>query len=263
MRDLWPYFLYTTGIFSKFNPIIIILDYIEKYGIYKSDLIIGLIPRINNYIKYRGFNDKKTFSSTFPVVKDFFLKKKKINNVRDHSRFNICYAGNFGFDNYLEDLLNLISKIKDNSLLFHFFGNGSQKKFLQEKFSYLDNVKFYDHVEYKNLHSILIQMNLLVVSFGFNNKYPLFGYELNKLNNYLMAAKPIFVIGSKKNLSPDRGQFTYLTINNYLIFKKKINLIRNNYEHFLNIAKSNKKKLIKKNNPNLIFKETAKVLESL
>ena len=41
-------------------------------------------------------------------------------------------------------------------------------------------------------------MDCLVVSFGFNEKYPLFGYELNKLNNYLMASKPILVWKKRK-----------------------------------------------------------------
>ncbi len=92
---------------------------------------------------------------------------------------------------------------------------------MQEKFSYLTNVKFYEHIEYKNLHSILIQMDLMVVSFGFNNKYPLFGYELNKLNNYLMSSKPILVIGSKKNLLPNRGKFIFINKNKWLKFLKK------------------------------------------
>lgn len=263
MRDLWPYFLYTTGRFSKFNPLIIILNWIERYGVYKSDLIISLIPRINKYIKYRGFHNIKNFSSTFPLNKKNFFINKKLKSIKDHSRFNICYAGNFGIDNHLEDLLNLISKINDKSLLFHFIGEGSQKKFLQEKFSYLTNVKFCNHIEYKNLHSVLIQMDLLVVSFGFNNKYPLFGYELNKINNYLMASKPILVIGSKKNLLPNRGNFIFVSKRNSTIFEKKILLIKNNYRYFLNIAKFNKKKMIKRNNPNLIFKETVKNLENL
>jgi len=263
MRDLCPYFLYTCGRFSKFNPLILILSFIETYGIYKSDLIISLIPRIDKYLKYKGFNNKKYYSSTFPLNKKIFFKRNKFKNIKDHSKFNICYAGNFGFDNHLEDLLNLISKIKDKTLLFHFFGNGSLKKVLQEKFSYLTNVKFYEHIEYKNLHSILIQMDLMVVSFGFNNKYPLFGYELNKLNNYLMSSKPILVIGSKKNLLPNRGKFIFINKNNPLIFEKKINFIRNNYKYFLNIAKFNKKKILERNNPNLIYNETVKNLENL
>jgi hypothetical protein len=86
---------------------------------------------------------------------------------------------------------------------------------------------------------------------------------LNKINNYLMASKPILVIGSKKNLLPNRGNFIFVSKRNSTIFEKKILLIKNNYRYFLNIAKFNKKKMIKRNNPNLIFKETVKNLENL
>ena len=44
MRDFWPYFLYKTGKFSKYNPFVIALGIIEKIGIQQSDLIISLIP---------------------------------------------------------------------------------------------------------------------------------------------------------------------------------------------------------------------------
>ena len=263
MRDLWPYFLYTTGKFSKYNPLVVILDLIEKFGIYHSNLIVGLIPKINEYIKYRGFIGKKTFSSTFPLIKNFFKKKKLFKLIKSKEVFDICYAGNFGHDNYVDILLDLISNTKDRCFLFHFIGTGSQKLFLEKKFSYLNNVKFYEHVNYDDLHSILIQMDLLVVSFGFNNKYPIFGYELNKLNNYLMACKPVIVVGSKKNLLANRGKFIFITKNNSIIFKKKLLLIKKNYQYFINIAKINKIKLLKRNNPNLIFKETIQQFKNL
>jgi hypothetical protein len=263
MRDLWPYFLYTSGKFSKFNPFVVILGLIEKFGIYHSNLIVGLIPKINEYIKYRGFNRKKTFSSTFPLIDHFFIKKKFFKLPKSKEVFDICYAGNFGHDNYLDILLDLISKTKDRHFLFHFIGTGSLKKILEKKFSYLNNVKFYEQVNYNDLHSILIKMDLLVVSFGFNNKYPIFGYELNKLNNYMMACKPIIVIGSKNNLLKSRGKFIFITKDNPIIFKKKLLLIKKNYRYFLNTAKINKKKLLKRNNPDLIFKETVQQLKNL
>ena len=263
MRDLWPYFLYTTEKFSRFNPFVIILDLIEKFGIYHSNLIIGPIPKINEYIKYRGFIGKKTFPSTFPLIERFFKKKNFFKLTKSKKNFDICYAGNFGHDNYVDILLDLISNTKNSCFLFHLIGTGSQKLFLEKKFSHLNNVKFYEHVNYEDLHSILIKMDLLVVSFGFNNKYPIFGYELNKLNNYMMACKPVIVVGSQKNLLKSRGKFIFITKNNPIIFKKKILLIKKNYRHFLNIAKLNKKRLLKRNSPNLIFKETVQQLKNL
>jgi hypothetical protein len=262
MRDLWPYFLYTTGKFSRFNPIILILSLIEKIGIYFSDLIVGSIPKIKQYIQFRGFKNKKTLATTFPVNIKLFKKKKYKIDI-DKKKFNLCYAGNFGFDNHLEVLLNLISKIKNKSFVFHFFGNGSQKKYLEEKFSYLPNVFFYKNINYLDLNSILIKMNCLIVSFGFNHKFPIFGYELNKLNNYLMAKKPILVLGSKKNLLSSRGRFVFLTKNNSFDLENKIYSIEKNYNFYLKIASLNKKKLLLRNSAVKLFKETAEQIERL
>lgn len=262
MRDFWPFFLYRTGKFSRYNPIILILDLIEKFGIYKSDLIISLIPRINEYLKYRGFKNKKNFKSTFPLNKKYF-KIKKNSIYLDNKKFNISYAGNFGFDNYLDELLNLISKSKKTIFNFHFFGNGSQKRRLIHKYSNFKNINFYDAVKYEDLHSVLSRMDCLILSFGFNNKYPMFGYELNKLNNYLMAAKPVIVIGSKKNLLKSRGNFIFVEQNDNNLFEKKLFLIKNNYFRYLKIAKLNKLKFLKRNNANNIFRKTLYHLNNL
>lgn len=263
MRDLWPYFLYTTGKFSLLNPFVILLGLIEKYGIYQSDLVIGLIPKIKKYLNYRGFYKKKVFASTFPINKNLFLNNKSSKINLDNKYFNICYAGNFGFDNHLNDLLSLISQVQNKSFMFYFIGDGSQKQSLKNKFSYLENVKFYDHVEYKDLHSILVKMDCLTVSFGFNDNYPIFGYELNKLNNYLMASKPILVTGNRENLSRNRGEFIFVTKYNSLVFEKKLLLIKSNYNYFLKIAKKNKKKLLLRNSPKVIFKKTVFNLKNL
>ena len=91
-------------------------------------------------------------------------------------------------------------------------------------------------------------MDCLLLSFGFNKKYPNFGYELNKINNYIMASKPLIVIGEKKN---------------HITFYKMLNLIKLKYKYFTKIAIRNKKKLYLRNNPGLIFKETVKHINNL
>lgn len=263
MRDLWPYYLYSTGKFYRFNPLIIILKFIEKLGVYHSDLIISLAPRINDYLNLIGFKYKKNFSSTFPLNKKLFKIKKKYQIKLNKKKFNICYAGNFGFDNHLEELLNLASNVKSKLFFFHFVGNGSQKKILKKKYSNISNIKFYNAIPYAKLHSVLSQMNCLILNFGFNNRYPLFGYELNKLNNYLMASKPILVLGDKGNLSKERGDFIFFTKNDLLLFEKKLFFIKENYNFYLNVAKKNRDKLIKRNDPKKIFAETIKYLNML
>jgi hypothetical protein len=262
MRDFWPYFLYKSEQYSKYNPLVLILSYIEKIGIKNSDLIISLIPRIKKYLNYRGFKNKKTFSSTFPIEVHNF-KKQKVKKMRKSFAYNICYAGNFGFDNYLYDLLSLISLSNQRNNIYHFIGDGSQKKKLIQKYSSLKNVFFYDSVNYKSLHSILIQMNLLILSFGFNNKYPSYGYELNKLNNYLMASKPILAIGNKNNLLPNRGKFFFVEKYCPTTFDNTIQYIQKNYKKIKEITKFNKFNLMKRNDPNVIFNQTLKKIKAL
>jgi hypothetical protein len=262
MRDFWPYFLYKSEQYSKYNPLILILSYIEKIGIKNSDLIISLIPRIKKYLNYRGFKNKKTFSSTFPIEVHNF-KKQKVKKMKKSFAYNICYAGNFGFDNYLYDLLSLISLSNQRNNIYHFIGDGSQKKKLIQKYSSLKNVFFYDSVNYKSLHSILIQMDLLILSFGFKNKYPSYGYELNKLNNYLMASKPILAIGNKNNLLLNRGKFFFVEKYCPTTFDNTIQYIQKNYKKIKKITKFNKFNLMKRNDPNVIFNQTLKKIKAL
>ena len=262
MRDFWPYFLYKSEQYSKYNPLVFIFSYIEKIGIKNSDLIISLIPKIKKYLNYRGFKNKKTFSSTFPIEVHNF-KKQKVKKLKKNFFYNICYAGNFGFDNYLDDLLSLISLSNKKNNIFHFIGDGSQKKKLIQKYSGLSNVFFYDSVNYKSLHSILIQMDLFILSFGFKNKYPSYGYELNKLNNYLMASKPILAIGNKNNLLPSRGKFFFVEKYCPSTFDNKIQYIKKNQKKIWKISKTNKDNLLKRNNPNKIYYQTLKKLKEL
>ena len=106
-------------------------------------------------------------------------------------------------------------------------------------------------------------MDCLILSFGFDDKYPKFGYELNKLNNYLMATRPILAIGNKKNLSIKRGNFTFVQKNDAVIFEKKLSFIKNDYSYYLKIAQKNKKKYLKRNNPIEIFESIEKKLKKL
>ena len=54
-----------------------------------------------------------------------------------------------------------------------------------------------------------------------------------------------------------------MTKNNSLTFEKKLILIKSKYNFFLKIAKKNKKKLLIRNNPMVIFRETVKHLKNL
>lgn len=253
MRDFWPLFLIHGGKISKFNPLIILLSCVEKIGIKYSDLVVSLIPRIKDYLKYRNEPNKAFFASTFPFEKKTF-KSKKLLSV-NKSFFNIAYAGNFGHDNYLDDLLELIKNLKNQTFFFYFIGEGSLKKQLTDKYQNIKNVRFIKHIESKNITPILKQMDANILSFGFESKYPKFGYELNKLNNYLMSAKPIICIGKKTNLDKSRGKFIFIEKKIPKLFETKLLFVKKNYNIFKAQARVNKILFLKRNNLNTVYSE--------
>ena len=61
----------------------------------------------------------------------------------------------------------------------------SLKNRLEKKYDIHPNIKFYNHIKYIRLHKKLSQMDLLLISFNLEIKLKNFGYELNKLNNYM------------------------------------------------------------------------------
>jgi len=255
MRDFWPLFLIHSGKFSKFNPLIILLNFVEKIGIKFSDLIVSLMPRIKDYLKYRNEPNKVFFASTFPFVKNTLKLKKKNNLSINKTFFNIAYAGNFGHDNYLDDLLELIANLKTKIFFFHLIGEGSLKEQLIDKYKNIKNVRFIKHISYQNLNSVLKQMDANILSFGFANNYPKFGYELNKLNNYLMSEKPIICIGKKTNLNKSRGEFIFVERKIPKLFEAKLVLVKKNYNFFKAQARINKINFIKRNNINTVYSQ--------
>ena len=174
------------------------------------------VNKMNSYnsLHQLALEAKKIFAGKFSIEEIGLLLneswKLKKNLSVNKSFFNIAYSGNFGHDNYLDDLLELIKNLKNQTFFFYFIGEGSLKKQLTDKYQNIKNVRFIKHIESKNVTSTLKQMDANILSFGFESKYPKFGYELNKLNNYLMSEKPIICLGKKTNLDKSRGKFIFI-----------------------------------------------------
>ena len=50
IRDIWPLTLTEEGGFSKFNPLIFGLGFIEKLGYKYSDIIVGTMPNLEEHV---------------------------------------------------------------------------------------------------------------------------------------------------------------------------------------------------------------------
>ena len=51
IRDIWPLSIIVLGNYSEFNPFIIYLSWLEKFGYKKSNLIVGTMPNLIEHVR--------------------------------------------------------------------------------------------------------------------------------------------------------------------------------------------------------------------
>lgn len=199
VRDIWPLTLVEEGSFSKKNPFILFLGWIEKLGYKKADTIVGTMPnlvshveKILGYKKYTpyipmGFPDEILFRP-LPVSKkylDFFDS----NNIKN--KFSVIYAGTIGITNALEIFFKCASSLSHNKdIHFLIMGEGYLLESYKKKYGNLKNILFLPQAPKNMVHSILSKCDLLYFS-TYKSELWKYGQSLNKIIDYMLAGRPI------------------------------------------------------------------------
>lgn len=194
IRDLWPLTpMYLSG-YSKYNPMIIIMKWIEKVGYKKSDAIVSLLPNANLYINKISNNPAK-FHWISNGIDESLLEKEKLPeyvlNLIPKNKFIIGYTGTMGMANALEYLIEASIKLKeDNSIHFVLVGDGYLKTRLKDLTKNNTNITFISKINKNQVQEIL---NLFNICFIGRNDTKLFDYGVasNKYFDYMLAKKPI------------------------------------------------------------------------
>jgi len=197
IRDIWPITLCEMGNFSKFNPIIICLRWIEKYGYKSSDIVVGSMPNLIEHVRNSvstkvpvkwmpmGF-DQDVFNT---IVSDENLSKLNLTS----EKFIVGYAGALGKANCVHEIVEAADILKGNtSIHFLILGEGPERSNLLKQSSHLNNVTFIDKVPKHVVPHYMGQCDLLL---NLWKKSPLyrFGISPNKWIDYMYCAKPILV----------------------------------------------------------------------
>jgi hypothetical protein len=199
VRDLWPRTLIEIGSYSKYNPLIIIMTFIERLAYSKSDVIVGTMPNLPVHI------DKiipgKTYSfKCIPQGVDLELYSGQYHNSNFDQYFNnndffIGYAGTIGTSNELDILMSAAEYFQNNNLSdikILILGGGAEKINLIKKTSSLKNVFFLDPVKKQYVSDFLKRCSVL-----YDGVKPVALYEAglsrNKWVDYMMSARPIVV----------------------------------------------------------------------
>ncbi|ABP66705.1 glycosyl transferase, group 1 [Caldicellulosiruptor saccharolyticus DSM 8903] len=210
VRDLWPQSGIDLGAFKEGSLIVRLLRRLEKFIYTKAKYVITVLPKADEYIQSLGINKEKIVhipngcdNERFDLLKNTMPDEVKKILGEHEGYFKACYLGALGQANAMETIIEAAKYVQDevgDKIHFLIIGDGPEKEKLQKmvkKFK-LSNVFFYDPISKLSVPSLLERVDITLVSMH-NLKVYRFGISLNKLFDYLCAAKPIVFAGNVAN----------------------------------------------------------------
>lgn len=230
-HDLWPLTLETIGGMSHWHPFCLAMGMGLRSAIKNSDHIVCVLPFAFEYFRQYGLRDLSKFTH-IPngVVKEDWLEQGDIplehKVVFDSlkGRFVVGYAGGHAISNALDTLIECASRINDKRVAFVLVGKGVEKNRLIEKAKLLNcaNVYFLPSVSKKQIPSVLEKMDVMYVG-SEKSELLKYGASLNKLYDYMMAAKPIiYGVNSRNKEVEEAGCGWIVESENIDMLKKQI-----------------------------------------
>ena len=197
VRDLWPLSPIEIGGYSRHNPFIVYLGYLDRRLAKSADMIITTAPLMKEYYREKfdipeerflwipNGTDIDIFSNNKPLVE----KKGK--------GFDLFYTGSLGLANGLEHVFDQLGNIRKKLPGFRLVlvGDGPRRELLRKRAK--DEgfpVEFRGAVPKKDLPGILREAEACLVYLLPSRLYR-YGISLNKLADYMAAGKPVLFIG--------------------------------------------------------------------
>lgn len=197
VRDIWPLTLVEDGGFSPRNPVVAALAAIERLAYRSSDAIVGTMPNLKEHVsEVAGDNAAPVYCIPMGVDEDQLrtaapLPQEYADAYFPDGKFIVGYTGTIGLTNALETLLECARRmVGDRKIHFLLVGEGPFKNNYRRQYGDLPNVSFAPAVPKSMIPSILARCDLLYFSL-FPSKISRFGESLNKVIDYMLAAKPI------------------------------------------------------------------------
>lgn len=199
VRDIWPLTIIEEGGFSPRNPFVLLLGFIERLAYRKADAIVGTMPNLNEHVNEQVSFHAPVFTIPFGVDRAALtspspVPQSWIEKYLPKDRFIVCYAGTIGITNALDTFFNCARDMANHEdIHFLVVGEGDLKAEYEALCTDLPNVTFAEPVPKAMVQSVIARCDLLYFS-THTSKVWRYGASLNKMIDYMLAAKP--VVGS-------------------------------------------------------------------
>ena len=196
VRDIWPLTIIEEGGFSSWNPFVMMLAWAEKFGYRHADIIVGTMPNLAEHVTTvmgRPMNCECVPFGYDPCLyaQQEVLPDEYVSRHIPRGKFIIGYAGTIGLTNALEPLIDCAIAMKDNERVhFLLLGDGDLLETYKAQVKGLSNISFAPKVNKAQVQAVLDHCQILYFSVKDSLVWH-YGLSLNKLIDYMMAAKPI------------------------------------------------------------------------
>jgi len=228
IRDIWPLTLIEEGGFKPYNPFVLMLAWVEKMGYRNADIIVGTMPNLSEHVNNVMGHEMKCTCIPFGYDPSFYINSQLlpddyIENFIPKGKIVVGYAGTIGLTNALEPFIDCAIAMKDNPHIhFLLVGGGRLLNQLKERANGLSNITFAPKVVKTQVQSVLSHCNILYLSVKDSRVWN-YGLSLNKLIDYMMAAKPIIAsYNGYPSMINEAGCGRFIPANNVTILKQTI-----------------------------------------
>lgn len=196
VRDIWPLTIVEEGGFSARNPFVLGLGAVEKLGYRRADAIVGTMPNLGAHVeKVAGRSiptacipmgvDVEAIQSPEPLPEDY------ASEFIPTGKFLVAYAGSIGISNAMDVFFECVESMQqEKDIHFVVIGDGELRQSYIDRYGSLPNLTFAPRVPRSQVHDFLIRCDLLYLSVHKSAVWA-YGLSLNKLIDYMLAAKPI------------------------------------------------------------------------
>lgn len=195
VRDIWPLTLQLLGGFSRYNPLVMLLSWFERYGYRHADSVVSMLPNAVQHMKRVGLSEGKyTWLPNGTTLLDESHRCNYLEEFPD-DKFIVGYIGTIGISNNLDIVVDIASKVQSEQVHFAVVGDGGEKNRIEKKVQTLGlkNITFYPKVHKNQVSSVVEKFDLCLITPPDDPLYR-YGLSANKYFDYMASGKPIFEV---------------------------------------------------------------------
>jgi glycosyltransferase involved in cell wall biosynthesis len=204
IRDLWPLTLIELGNISPRHPFIQLMHCAESFACRHADLVTSVPHLCEDYLRAHGLPDGRFMAIGNGIDPSDHAPKPMpeqhrlvLNDLRSKGAFIVGYTGTIGLANAVHVLIEAMTQLPSNVHVV-LVGRGDDHldaiKHSIATHNLQERVHLLPPVQREQVQDILLHVDVAYVGTRQSTLYR-FGASLTKLNDYMLAKKPIIYAG--------------------------------------------------------------------